>query len=86
MLVSFLSFHHVGARNQTWVIRLGAKCLYLLGHLAGSYQGFLTIILVHVKGKGTVCVCVCVSLCVYLSVYAYVCVCMSVCVSVCLYL
>jgi hypothetical protein len=25
-----LSFHHVGIRNRTQVIKLGGKCLYLL--------------------------------------------------------
>lgn len=29
------SFHHVGSRNQTQVVRPGGKCHYLLSHLTG---------------------------------------------------
>lgn len=37
-----LSFHHVAARDQHQVIRLGGKCLYSLRHLTGSkYIHFL---------------------------------------------
>ena len=35
-----LSFHHVDPREQTQVVRLGSKCLYLL-----SYQEPLTLVL-----------------------------------------
>lgn len=27
------SFHHVGLRNRTQIIRCGSKCLHLLSHL-----------------------------------------------------
>lgn len=35
--VLFLFLHHVGHRDQTQMIRLGSKCLYLLRYLTNPY-------------------------------------------------
>jgi hypothetical protein len=32
-----LSFYHVGSRDQTQVIRLGVRCIFLLSHLARPF-------------------------------------------------
>lgn len=36
-----LSFHHLGSRARTQVIRLGCKRLSLLSHLSGTRHEFL---------------------------------------------
>lgn len=33
---SVLSFHHIGSKDQTQVVRLSSKCFCLLSHLSGA--------------------------------------------------
>lgn len=49
--ISSLSFHHVDPEDQTQVIKLGGKCLSLLGHLSSHrilYYFWYLIAYLHV--------------------------------------